>query len=272
MPLRIYLFILLILTSNLIFATDINTKNEAVKQPQKQTQQEQPNSPQIPANYYQNLGLPPINKPWTPNDYLQAVTVLTPVAQQTPQYLPHYSDKTAEPYMQHMVNGQNIYQVLQFTTAQQQRIDLIIVYLDGIQRLLALYQQSIGKATPYYAEWVDIIAMSSYLAALSAPELQASLASVDPSNTAKKEAVTILQTAMVNPVITGLQAMPRLPPVLAWRLIQQLNYTMPSYARTLPLGSQQQIYDALLTALQQAQNQQLREGIQKLAMLFNTAN
>lgn len=267
---KIFLLITLILNLSLLCAESGAEQQETVNA--EKTKPEQPVTSKIPTRYYQNLQLPPLNKPWTPHDYLQAVTILTPIGQQNPEFLPHYRDKVAEPYMQHLVNAQNIYQILQFATDQQLRIDLIIAYLDVIQRLLALYQQALhNKATPYYAEWVDIIGLCSYLAAVSAPELQAVLMTLNPNNAPKKEAITLLQAAMVNPVITGLQAIPRLSPLIAWRLIEQLNYTMPSYAQTLPMNSQQQIYHALLLAMQQAPNQQLREGEQKLTTLFVSA-
>lgn len=229
---------------------------------------------QIAADYYQKIGIPPINKPWGPNDYLQAAAVLTTVAQRNPSYLPNYENKVAEPYMRHIANGQNLYQVLSFATTKQQRIDLMILYLDGIQRLLTIYQQVLSKTTPYYTEWLDLIALSSYLTALSAPELQYPMPNsngpqADPY-AAKREAANILLTAMVNPIITGLQTVPRLPPVLAGKFVQQLNHSMPIYAQLLPLSAQQQIYEALLVASRQVKDQELLAGIQKLVALFNT--
>jgi hypothetical protein len=275
---KIPLFLLLIFVSLHTFAADKTPPK--VEQKPKQEQPQQPlKTSQIPADYYQKIGMPPITKPWGPNDYLQAAAVLATVAQRNAAYLPHYEDSIADPYMRHIVNGQNLYQVLQFANSRQQRIDLILLYLDGIQRMLSIYQQVLSKTAPYYAEWLDLIALSSYLAALSAPELQYPMSTQNSgipgsqqadAYAAKREAAGIMQTAMVNPVITGLQAIPRLSPVLAWRLVEKLNYSMPTYAQLLPLSSQQQIYAALLAALQQVQDPQLRTGIQNLAALFNT--
>lgn len=227
----------------------------------------------IPAEYYRDLGIPAIDKPWTPSDYLQTSSLLGPVAQQNPQYLPHYSDKTAAPYMTHMADGRNMYEVLRFSASHDQRLELIMLYLDALQRLQTLYHQALSPEIPYYAEWLDLIALSSYLAALSAPEWQYYFAQgTDPQDTnaeAKREAVLIIQTALVNPVIVGVQALPTLPAQLAWRLVKNLNYSMPTYAASLPLEAQQQLYQALQTAFQQTTDKQIRQGIYQLASQFN---
>lgn len=260
-------------TTTLAATEDKKAKPETTTE----TKQAAPKST-IPEDYYQQLGFPPLNRPWAPNDYLQAATVLTPVAQRNPKYLPNYMEKFAIPYIDHMVDGRNLFEVLSFASTTEQRIELIMVYLDGIQRLLAIYQQALNKSLPFYAEWLDLIALSSYLAALSAPEWQHYLApqSLDPhmlqNEQDKQAAAAILQTAMVNPVITGIQVIPRLSPPIAWRLIKELNYSLPVYATTLPLDAQQQLYEASLLAMQNVKDPQLREGLQKIALLFNKVN
>ncbi len=229
-------------------------------------------TPPISAEYYRDLGIPAINQFWTPADYIQIASLLGPIAQQTPQYLPHYSDQTSAMYMAHLADGRNIYEILRFSTSHEQRLELIMLYLDGIQRLLSIYQQALSPATPYYAEWLDLVALSSYLAALSTSEWQyysGQAENSDPDANRKREAIAVIQTALINPVIMGVQAIPQLPAQLAWRLVQNLQHTMPTYAATLPLGAQQQLYQALQTAFQQTTDMQIRQGIYQLAEPFN---
>jgi hypothetical protein len=221
----------------------------------------------ISADYYKNLGIPAINQFWSPMDYIKIASVLAPL-DQTPTYLPHYSDQTGALYMAHLVNGRNLYEVLRFADSHEQRLELIMLYLDGIQRLIAVYQQVLSSSTPYYAEWLDLIALSSYLAALSDSEWQYYENLSDPNIQAKREAVTVIQTALVNPVISGVQMIPELPAQLSWRLIQNLEYSLPMYAAHLPLNAQQQLYQALQIAFQQSTDPQIRQGIYQLAQPF----
>ena len=153
-------------------------------------------------------------------------------------------------------------------------MELILLYLDGIQRLFAIYQQALSKGVPYYAEWVDIIGLSSYMAALSRPEweyyLQNQEQGIEVTDLdAKFQAVTLLQTALINPVIVGVQVTPKLPVQIAWRLVQQLEYSMPQYAAQLPLATQQQLQQALEQAAAQAQDREVKMGLLRLTQKFN---
>ena len=257
--------ILLILSLSWAFGFSFPTTGLAAKAPAKE-------EATIPADYYRQLGIPAITQAWSPADYIQAATVFSSVVQRNPKYLPHYADKVAAPYMQHMADGRNLYDILRFANSHEQRFELITQYLDGIQRLLAVYQQALTQSAPYYEEWIDLIALSSYLAALSTPEWQYYLpnpqAQLDANSSAKLEAIDIIQTAL-NPVITGIQTTPKLSARLAWRLIEKLNYSLPIYAASLPLNAQQQLYEALVMAAQRSKDTQIRQQLYQLSLQFN---
>jgi hypothetical protein len=233
----------------------------------------QTTEPTIPTDYYRQLGMPDPTKAWAPFDYLQAAAVLNTIVQQTPRFLPHYNDPVAKPYAEHMVDGTNLYQILQYADSHEQRMELILLYLDGIQRIFAIYQQALSNGVPYYAEWVDIIGLSSYMAALSRPEWEYYLQNQEQGMAvedldAKFQAVTLLQTALINPVIVGVQASPKLPVQLAWRLVQELQYSMPQYAAQLPLSTQQQLQQAIEQAAAQAQDREVKMGLLGLVKEF----
>lgn len=228
----------------------------------------------LPADYYQQLGIPGITRPWAPLDYINAANILASLVKQTPQNLPHYSDAVGRSYMQHMVDGKNFYNTLQFANTHEQRLELITMYLDGVQRLFTIYQQALDAGKPYYAEWVDIIGLSSYLAALSQPEWNFYLqqSAQTPEYDQKIQAITLLQTALVNPVITGVQAIPRMSTPLAWRLLQQLNYSFPTYSASLPLDALEQLQQAFSQAYQQSQDARIREALKQLmSQLYTSA-
>ena len=237
--------------------------------------------PNLPANYYQQLGIPGIKQAWSPLDYLNTANILSSLAKQKLQNIPHYGDPIGRPYMQHMVDGKNFYNTLRFASTHEQRLELIMMYLDGVQRIFAVYQQALNQSYPYYAEWIDIIGLSSYLAALSQPEwdyyLQQATANNpqafnNPELDQKIQAITLLQTALVNPVITGVQALPKMPAPLAWRLLQQLNYSLPIYAGSLPLDALEQLQQAFTQAYQQSKDARVREAIrQMITQLYNSA-
>lgn len=261
---KIVVFLLAILFSSLVIAADDANKKEQEEQKEKveeQKEKKEEASTDLPADYYKNLGIPAITRAWGPYDYLTADGILSQLATTSPKNLPHYNDPTGRIYMQHMVDGQNLYQTLRFANTQDQRLVVIMSYLDGIQRLFSIYQQAITKSFPYQAEWVDIIGLSSYLAALSEPTwvyfLQA-------GSNEKIQAINMLQTAIVNPVITGIQTIPQLPTITAYRLLQHLNYTLPIYQRTLPLPAQEQLQQALQQSYRQTKDLQIQLAIKKL--------
>lgn len=241
---------------------------ESAKKPEDTSPQEN-----IPADYYQQLGLPSIKQAWSPFDYINAANILASLVKQSPQKIPHYNDPVGRAYMEHMADGNNLYNTLRFANTHEQRLELIMLYLDGLQRLFTVYQQVLSDATPYYAEWIDIIGLNSYLAALSQPEWDFYLQQAAQNNTRgfnnaaidqKIQATTILQTALVNPVIAGVQFMPKLSTTLAWRLLQQLNYSLPTYAHSLPLEALERLQQAFINAYQQSKDAKVRNAIHQL--------
>jgi len=164
----------------------------------------------LKADEYSNKGMPSLDRPWNPSDYLTCINVLGSCAENNIYSLPRYKSANSGAIFNRIVSVENFSQLEDKTRLIDVRIREVSEYIVNLNGVFVVYVKAGFRGKPFDSEVVEIMARLLNLNLIKAQlsdEALASTAKEDPSYALRKEGREAMKAGLFQIMMGAIRAL-----------------------------------------------------------------